>query len=143
MKILTVPHRTLYLKAKPVGIFGIKLDSIIDRMFITMYRYKGMGLAANQVDILLQIVVMNVGHRPAILINPVIHDMRDGVMDCRESCLSIPNFTASIERARYIKVESFDRYGKKQNFEASGLLARCIQHECDHLHGILINEKRA
>jgi peptide deformylase len=141
MKILTVPHKMLYREADPVGRIDAEIQGIIDRMFLTMYKHKGIGLAAPQVGIPLQIVVINIKWLATVLINPVVHDMRDGIMNCKESCLSIPNYVASIERARYVKVRSLNRYGKKQDFEASGLLARCIQHEVDHLHGVLINEK--
>lgn len=141
MKILTVPHRTLYLKAKPVGIFGIKLDSIIDRMFITMYQNKGIGLAANQVGILKQIIVLNMRYSPMVLINPVIRNIDNKTTLSSESCLSIPDYNVPVKRSSEIYVVSHNRYGKEQNFKANGLLARCIQHECDHLHGILINEK--
>jgi peptide deformylase len=142
MKILTVPNKILYQEVAPVETFGSKLRLLIDRMFILMYRHRGIGLAANQVGVLRQIVVLNVtGFTPMTLINPVVHDRRSGRTWETESCLSVPNYHTVVERAGEIQVRSFDHRGQKQDFETTGLLARAIQHEVDHLHGVLINEE--
>lgn len=142
MKILTVPSKALYRQAKPVEVYGPKLQTIVDRMFITMYQYKGIGLAANQVGILRQIIVLNVGRNPMVLINPMLCHTDRKLVDETESCLSVPNYSRLIKRQERISITSYDQYGKEQNFEAWGLLARCIQHEVDHLHGVLIDEER-
>lgn len=139
MKIRMVPDGMLYRKARPVNTVDARIQGIIGRMFITMYQARGIGLAANQVGTLLQIVVLNIGHDPMVLINPAIQDMHSGRVWERESCLSIPGYSVPVERMYQIQVKSLNWQGKEQNFEAAGLTARCIQHEVDHLHGILIN----
>jgi peptide deformylase len=108
-------------------------------MFIAMYQHKGIGLAANQVGVLKQVIVLNTRYNPTILVNPVIHHTENELVSEPESCLSIPGYCRTIERPENIYIKSLNRYGKEQNFEANGLLARCIQHECDHLQGVLIN----
>ena len=141
MKILTVPNKKLYRQAEPVKEFDGKLLFLIEKMFITMYQHKGIGLAANQVGVLKQVIVLNMRYSPVVLINPYIHHgIGKGIWE-KESCLSIPGYSASVERSDKIYITSLNRYGKEQNFEAGGLLARCIQHECDHLRGVLINGK--
>lgn len=110
-------------------------------MFITMYQHKGIGLAANQVGVLEQVIVLNMRYSPMVLINPYICYASQEITKQAESCLSIPGYATTVERSGEIFVISHNRYGKEQNFEANGLLARCIQHECDHLSGVLINEK--
>lgn len=141
MKILTVPHKMLYREAASVEVFGGNLRVLIDKMFVTMYQHKGVGLAANQVGVRVQVIVLNTGHKPMALINPHIHHANNGQVWERESCLSIPGFSIPMGRSSKIYVTSYDRYGKEQDFTAEGLLARIIQHEIDHLHGVLINEK--
>lgn len=138
MKILTVPNKILYRQAVTVDVFGPHIQTLIYQMLVTMYQHKGIGLAANQVGILKQIVVLNINHKPMVLINPAIRHIGPGVWE-NESCLSIPGYTASVGRSSKIFVISHNRHGKEQNFEAGGLLARCIQHETEHLRGILIN----
>lgn len=142
MKILTVPHKALYRQAKPVEVFGHRLQALIDRMFATMYQHRGIGLAANQVGIPRQIIVLNVGHCPMVLINPEVYSLSNVRVSLTESCLSIPGFVISIERPKSIYVTSLNQYGQNRELGATGRLAQCIQHEVDHLHGILINSKR-
>jgi peptide deformylase len=86
-------------------------------------------------------VVLNINHKPIVLINPMIIHPYHEVTEEKESCLSIPGYSTIVRRLTEIEVVSLNRYGKEQNFEASGLLARCIQHEMDHLRGVLINGK--
>jgi peptide deformylase len=141
MKILTVPHKALYRQAEPVDVFGSKLQTLIDMMFTVMYQAKGIGLAANQVGVLKQVIVINMRYSPFVLINPDIRHIRNGQIWEIESCLSIPNYSTPVERSSEIHVMGRDRNGHKLSFEAGGLLARCIQHETEHLEGKLINEK--
>jgi peptide deformylase len=141
LKILTVPHEMLYRKADPVGRIDSEIQDIINRMFFTMHKHKGIGLAAPQVGIPLQIVIIQIKWLAEVFINPIIVDVDDEWIPLNENCLSIPNFTVSIKRASQVFVKSLNRFGKKQDFEATGLLARCLQHEIDHLRGILINDK--
>lgn len=141
MKILTIPNKILYREARPVDVFKPRLRTIINRMFITMYQRGGVGLAANQVGILRQIVVLNIQRSPIALINPVVHHTNHRMVSGAESCLSIPGYSGLVEREEEIFVVSRNQYGEEQNFKARGLLARCIQHEVDHLRGVLINSQ--
>ena len=140
MRILIYPHEILKTKAEPVKEIDARLQEIVDRMFETMYKAKGIGLAANQVGIPIRLLVMDVREeegRPnrLVLVNPVIQDAEGGAVG-EEGCLSVPGYTAPVKRAERILVEALDREGSPIRFEAEGLLARCIQHEIDHLDGI-------
>jgi peptide deformylase len=143
MKILVYPHEVLSGKAKPVERLDGGLQQLIDNMFETMYGAQGVGLAANQIGELIQLVVMDVayveeggpGRQPLVLINPrIVAAEGEDVQD--EGCLSVPNYTAPVRRATSLQVKGYDREGKEISLEAGGLLARCIQHELDHLLGI-------
>ncbi len=108
-------------------------------MFATMYAAPGIGLAATQVNVHKQLLVLDVSdekNQPLVLINPVI-TAHEGAQVYQEGCLSVPGIFADVERADRITVEALDRHGKPLKFEADGLLAVCIQHEMDHLIGKL------
>jgi peptide deformylase len=142
MKILVYPHEVLTGKAKPVERLDGGLQQLIDNMLETMYEAQGVGLAANQIGELMQLVVVDVAQfeegsqrRPIVLINPRIV-VAEGEDVREEGCLSVPNYSAPVRRAANLQVEGYDRQGKEISLEADGLLARCIQHELDHLLGI-------
>ena len=139
LTILEFPDPRLRTKAQPVTIFDQGLLELIDAMFATMYAAPGIGLAATQVNVHKQLLVLDVSedkNQPLVLINPKIVE-RDGEQVYQEGCLSVPGIFADVDRADRITVESLDRHGQPQNFEADGLLAVCIQHEMDHLIGKL------
>nr|BET44781.1 MAG: peptide deformylase [Candidatus Aschnera chinzeii] len=140
LKILRYPDKRLRQIAKPVKKITFKTKLLINNMFDTMYAAGGIGLAATQVNILQQIIVIDISIKPdekqLILINPIIIEM-DGSASIEEGCLSIPTKHAMVPRAQYVKVKSLDLYGNHVEFEASNLLAICIQHEIDHLYGKL------
>lgn len=147
MKILVYPHEILAARAKPVNELNAGLLKLVEDMFETMYKAKGIGLAANQVGVLQQVVVMDLGQRgedskpdPIVLINPVITAAEGEVCDV-EGCLSVPDYAEKVKRAERIQVMAFDQKGKEIKIEAEGLLARCIQHELDHLNGICFVER--
>jgi peptide deformylase len=119
-----------------------KLRILIDDMLETMYEASGVGLAAPQVGILRRIVVIDVGdeHGPIVLVNPVILET-SGSQTGGEGCLSIPGKTATVTRPNYAKVKGFDRDMNEIVIEGTGLLARAICHECDHLEGVLYIDK--
>jgi len=123
---------------EPVGHVDKKLKRLLDDMAETMYANDGVGIAAPQVGVKLRMVVIDcqddVGRIE--LINPVI-TMREGEAVDTEGCLSVPNIYGEVKRAAKVRVEYVNRYGKKRQLTADGLLARCIQHECDHLEGQL------
>ena len=143
MTILTVlrfPDPRLKTKAKPVGEITDETLTIIDNMLETMYDEKGVGLAATQVDIHQRIVVMDVsenGDQPIVLINPEIINKSDETVINEEGCLSVPGTYAKVNRHTSCTVKALDKEGKEFTLDGEELLSICIQHELDHLNGIL------
>ena len=120
-----------------------RISVLIDDMFDTMYESNGVGLAAPQVGILKRIFVVDVGMEepePYVFINPVILE-KDGEQTGEEGCLSVPGYQGEVTRANHLRVRAYDADMKEFELEADELLARCIQHEEDHLHGILYIDK--
>ncbi len=145
MDILIYPHEILKTKARPVKVVDDALQELIDQMLSTMYEAKGLGLAANQVGELKQLVVMDVAGQgepkePIVLINPRIVAM-EGEELGEEGCLSVPNYSTKIKRAAKVEVVGFDRQEREIRIAAEGLLARCIQHELDHLNGVCLVDR--
>ena len=139
LNILEFPDERLRTKAAVVKTVDNAVRQIVDDMFETMYEASGIGLAATQVDIHRQIIVMDVSEErntPLCLINPKITDKK-GVEESEEGCLSVPGFFEKITRADVVQVNALDRDGKPFEIKAEGLLAVCIQHEMDHLKGKL------
>ena len=139
LTILEYPDPRLRTKAQPVIVFDAALQALIDAMFETMYAAPGIGLAATQVNVHKQLLVLDVSeekNRPLVLVNPRIV-AQDGSQTYQEGCLSVPGIYADVDRADRITVEALDRNGQPQQIEAEGLLAVCIQHEMDHLVGKL------
>lgn len=139
LNVLHFPDTRLRIKAKPVKQIDDNIHQIINDMFETMYTAPGIGLAATQVDIHQQIIVIDVSHdkdQPLCLINPIILS-RDGVVCFEEGCLSVPGVYEEVERADQITLQALNQQGKAFTATAEGLLAVCIQHEIDHLQGKL------
>jgi peptide deformylase len=139
LTILEYPDPRLRTQAQPVRAFDASLQTLIDDMFESMYIAPGIGLAATQVNVHRQLLVLDVSEEknaPMVLINPKII-ATEGSQTYQEGCLSVPGIFADVDRADRITVESLDRHGTAQNFQAEGLLAVCIQHEMDHLAGKL------
>jgi peptide deformylase len=137
LEILEFPDPRLRKQAQPVTDFDAALKRLVADMFETMYEAPGIGLAATQVDVHRQLVVLDVSEhkdRPLVLINPRILS-KDGVQVYQEGCLSVPGVYADVERAERILVAAQDPDGRAFELEADGLLAVCIQHELDHLQG--------
>ncbi|MBQ1336151.1 MAG: peptide deformylase [Selenomonadaceae bacterium] len=120
----------------PVEHVDKRIRTLLDDMAETMYEAEGVGLAAPQVGEAIRVVVIDVGKGLIELINPVI-TFREGSAKDTEGCLSVPNYYGEVERSARVKVEFLNRRGKRQHLTADGLLARCIQHELDHLEGQL------
>ncbi|NIA08341.1 MAG: peptide deformylase [Nitrospiraceae bacterium] len=140
MKILIYPDKILRNEAQAVRNIDGKFQGLIDEMLKTMYSSQGVGLAANQIGELKQLLVMDVtpteeGPHPIVLINPRITECEGEEVE-QEGCLSIPKYFAPVKRSASLEVMGYDRNGKEIRLEAKGLLARCIQHEIDHLRGI-------
>lgn len=124
-------------KAQPVEAVTPEIRKTLADMLETMYHQVGIGLAAPQVGIGLRIILVDDGPRgPRVLINPLIVERR-GVVRGEEGCLSIPGFFGEVERSEWVRVEALDAEGLSLAFEAKGLQARVIQHEMDHLDGVL------
>ena len=141
MRIFTYPDAILKAKAEPVQNIDEEIRNLVDNMCETMYSAMGIGLAANQVGEPKRIIVYDVnqteaGPNPAVLINPEIV-LTDGDVVQEESCLSVIDFSAEVPRKERIKVRGIDKDGNPVDIEADGLLARCLQHEIDHLNGVL------
>lgn len=145
MKVIHYPHPTLRRKAKPVKRVDAELKKIIATMFELMYQEKGVGLAANQVDIPLQFFVVNPAGKAGegqefVFINPVLSNPK-GRSVGEEGCLSIPGLYANVARPEQIHVQAYDLAGKPINETLSGHLARIVQHEYDHLTGTLFIDR--
>jgi peptide deformylase len=143
MTILTVlrfPDPRLRTKAQPITKVTDATVTTIDDMLATMYNEKGVGLAATQVDIHLRIVVMDISkerNQPIVLINPEIITTSDETSINEEGCLSVPGTYAKVDRHDTCTVKAIDRHGKSFSLNATELQSICIQHEIDHLNGIL------
>lgn len=144
LTVRTFPDPILKQKAKPVEVFDQNLAALAENMLETMYASNGIGLAANQVGILKQMVVVDIfsgdedlGQRdPHVFVNPKIVQ-KDGKTAYEEGCLSVEDFTAEVQRAEQITLHYQDVQGQSHQLEAEGLKAICLQHELDHLNGIL------
>lgn len=137
LNILRYPDARLHKIAVPVTVFDDQVRQLVADMAQTMYEAPGIGLAATQVDVHKQLIVIDVSERRdslVVLINPEIVD-ESGVSDIEEGCLSVPGIYDTLERAERVKVRACDQNGKLFTLEAQGLLAVCIQHEMDHLKG--------
>ena len=140
--ILTEPNTLLRQVSQPVEQVGEPEKELMNDMLETMYAANGIGLAAIQIGIPKRIIVMDLSKEenkklPMYFINPIITKKNDEKTTYEEGCLSVPNQFAEIDRASKCEVEYLDYNGNKQNLQAEGLLATCIQHEMDHLEGIL------
>jgi peptide deformylase len=141
LRILEAPDPRLKQRAAPVAVVDDAVRALMDDMLETMYRAPGIGLAAPQVGVLQRIVVLDLGpaeaRQPRFLVNPEIVWRSAETVIGEEGCLSLPEQFADIERAKAVRVRHLDRAGEVQEIDAEDLLARCLQHELDHLDGIL------
>ncbi len=145
LPIKTFPEKVLKEKTAPVTEFDADLQKLIDDMIETMYSAPGVGLAANQVGISRQLLVIDASSRDEgssliVLINPEIV-CSEGSEDSEEGCLSLPEYTTVIKRANKVKVKGLDREGEPVEIESDGFLAKVLQHEIDHLNGMLLIDR--
>lgn len=133
-EIRELGDEVLRKKAKEVKVLTPRLKELIGDMFDTMYAANGVGLAAPQVGVLRRIVVIDCGDDPITLINPVIVE-KDGLQTGEEGCLSVPGKVGVVERAMHCRVRAKNADMQDFEVEGEGLLARCLQHEIDHLDG--------
>ena len=140
--ILIEPNKILRQISLPVEKVGKEVQALMDDMLETMYNAKGIGLAAIQIGIPKRIIVMDIGkdqenQKPMYFVNPIINNKNSNFSTYEEGCLSVPNQFAEVDRPSTCEVEYLDYDGNKKKLLASGLLSTCIQHEMDHLEGIL------
>ena len=137
LQILRYPDPRLHKVAKPVAVVDEEIRKLARNMAETMYAAPGVGLAATQVDVHKQLIVIDLSEtrdQLLVLINPQILDSR-GKSDCEEGCLSVPGIFEKVSRAEWVKVRALDVNGKSFTLEATGMLSVCMQHEMDHLKG--------
>ena len=140
LNILEFPDPRLRTIAKAVDVVDDALRQLIDDMFETMYDAPGIGLAATQVNVHKRLVVMDLSEdksEPRVFINPEFEPLTEEMDQYQEGCLSVPGFYENVDRPQKVKIKALDRDGQPYELIAEGLLAVCIQHECDHLNGKL------
>jgi len=142
--IIIVPDPVLKQTAQPVSKVDAAVQKQMDKMLATMYEAPGIGLAANQVNLLNRVLVMDLARKdegeaptPICMANPEIIWESEELSVMQEGCLSIPQQYADVERPARVRVKYLNREGKQDELEADGLLSHCVQHEIDHLNGIL------
>ena len=145
MQIVSYPHPTLRYKSKVIRRVDSELRDVVQQMFELMYEAKGIGLAANQVDMPLRLFVINSeGNREEgeelVFINPVL-SQPDGQEENEEGCLSLPGVYAPVTRAKQIHVEAYNLQGQPFSATLSDMMARVVQHEHDHLDGVLFTDR--
>lgn len=143
LTLIKYPDPRLRRRCEPVTAFDDELRALAARMLAIMREHKGVGLAAPQVGVPLRLFVMNITTRPeddCVVVNPVIRD-GSAVREAEEGCLSIPDVFVKIRRPSRCRLLAFDEHGRPVEREGEGLLARCWQHETDHLDGVLILDR--
>ncbi|MBN6710610.1 peptide deformylase [Haemophilus haemoglobinophilus] len=139
LNVLIYPDERLKTVAEPVSVFDEELQTFIDNMFETMYHEEGIGLAATQVDVHKRVITIDIEgtkENQIVLINPEILE-GCGETGIEEGCLSLPGLRGFVPRKEKVKVKALNRQGEEFILDADGLLAICIQHEIDHLNGIV------
>ena len=140
--ILLIPDKRLRMKSEPVKAIDKDIRALIEDMFETMYAAPGIGLAAIQIGVPRRVVTMDLAKQedppePHVFINPEIGWSSDDKSTYEEGCLSIPEYYEEVARPQKVRVKFLDREGAPQELEADGLLATCLQHEIDHINGVL------
>jgi peptide deformylase len=141
-EILILPDKRLRLVCEPVKTIDREIKTLVADMFETMYEAPGIGLAAIQIGVPRRVVTMDLAKKeeekePRVFINPEVLWTSEEKATYEEGCLSIPEFYEDVERPAQVRVKYLDLEGRVQELEASGLLATCLQHEIDHLNGVL------
>ena len=148
-EIIIVPHPTLRKKAAKVSDFGSELQQLVDDMIATLHGRSGAGLAAPQVNVSQQVILVEYGNDEDeeipptlyVTINPKITRFSQQLVNGAEGCLSIPGLMGEVERAEEVTVEGLDRFGKPLKMRLQGWVARIFQHEIDHINGILFTDR--
>ncbi|MFZ0606224.1 MAG: peptide deformylase [Xanthobacteraceae bacterium] len=141
-EIIILPDKRLRLVSEPVKHVDAGVKKLIEDMFETMYKAPGIGLAAIQIGVAKRVITMDLSkkeddHEPQVFINPEIAWSSEDTAKYEEGCLSIPEYYEEVERPTEVKVKYLDRDGKPREIAAKGLFATCLQHEIDHINGVL------
>ena len=145
-EVLTYPNPLLKKTAEPVAAITPEIRDLVKDMVETMYEYDGIGLAAPQIGELVRVVTVDISGPQAredlkILINPELEPLGGDEVESEEGCLSVEDYRSTVSRAERVTVRAIDLEGNPLEFEADGLLAVCLQHECDHLEGKLFIDR--
>jgi peptide deformylase len=145
LRIVKYPHPVLRHKCKPLRCVDAELKNIVREMFDLMYQQKGVGLAASQVDLPYRFFILNLEGDPAkapeyVFLNPEIRRSGSQV-EAEEGCLSFPEIYAPVKRSEKVILSAYDLNGQELNYEVSGFFARAVQHEFDHLDGVLFIDR--
>lgn len=141
LEIITAPNVKLNQICTPVTEFDSELQELVQKMFLTMKLNQGIGLAAPQVGITKRLFVVEVENKKLVCINPTL-SLTGDEFNSEESCLSIPDISVVVKRRKEVILDAFDEYGKRYQNSFTGLFAVVIQHEFDHLNGVLITGKK-
>jgi peptide deformylase len=141
-EIIKLPDKRLRLVSEPVKRVDAEIRKLVDDMFETMYKAPGIGLAAIQIGVGKRVITLDLSkkednHQPQVFINPEIVWTSGETAKYEEGCLSIPDYYEEVERPKEVKVKYLDLDGKKHEIDAKGLIATCLQHEIDHINGVL------
>ncbi len=140
-EIRVVGDPILRERAPEVSVFDRGLRKLAKRMIAIMHDAPGIGLAATQLGVLQRMLVYDVDDDPRVLVNPVLSELSEEVDESDEGCLSVPGLTMPVARSLRVRVQGFDAYGEPVDFVAQDIEARVIQHETDHLNGVLIIDR--
>ena len=145
LRIVKYPHPALRHTSKPLRRVNGELKNVVREMFDLMYQHKGIGLAANQVNLPYRLFILNTEADPTkgqeyVFLNPVINT-RNGTVEAEEGCLSFPEIYAPVKRSEKIVISAYNLAGEEVNYQLTGLFARAAQHEYDHLDGVLFIDR--
>lgn len=145
MKIIAYPHPMLRYVSKPVRKVNADFRKLVQEMFDIMYASNGIGLAANQVELPLRLFIVNLAAKRGdgeelVFINPVLSHHK-GSDEAEEGCLSLPGLYAQVVRPKTVRVQAYNLQGQEIKADLSGLLAKCVQHENDHIDGVLFTDR--
>ena len=145
LQLITYPHPTLRHPSKPIVRVDALLKELVEQMFEIMYEFRGVGLAANQVNLPIRLFIANPsGNREEgpemVFINPVINKAK-GTAEAEEGCLSLPGINAHVKRNKSLQINAYDLSGNEIKADVDGFLGRIIQHEIDHLDGVMFIDR--
>ena len=139
LRLIIYPNNVLEQPCEDIDVFDDSTFKLVNKMLDVMYNSKGIGLAAPQIGVLKRVIVYDISEdqtQPQTLINPIISGRSKDLIGIEEGCLSFPDLSIYVPRAKRINIEGFDVEGKKRSLQADDLLSICLQHETDHLDGI-------